>query len=77
MSKAVGGYVFTEKDGLLCVEPDPAVVNPSWKAMLDFAARFPRGDEPEWVRFIDRNTRQQTAEREAATREYWRTKGTR
>ena len=63
------GYLVTRTAAAAVrVEEDPTRLTKSWAAMLDFAARYPTGREPQWDAFIVRHTRMQLAEIDAALR---------
>lgn len=62
------GYLVTRTAAAVRVEEDPTRLTKSWAAMLDFAARYPTGHEPQLDVFVVRHTRMQLAEIDAALR---------
>lgn len=66
----VDGYEVLEENGLLVIKELPGEQTKSWRSMLSFSERFPKGTEPEWDAFIVKHTAMQSREIGAAILRY-------
>lgn len=65
----INGYnCSTLPDGQILTEE--TFESKAWKAMVQFAARYPLGTEPQWDAFIDKHTAMQISEEKKAYAQY-------